>query len=190
MWPAARSRLGYYSAKSIACQQGKRKFFRFFAEREMLYTKTAFSLAGPAPAPPSPRCLRSSTTTTKNWPPARWSPPPCCPSSSCRPSPCWSRRSARPLLRRANKSPSKKSRPADMCGWTGHIQGNLALRVCEAARPSARFSAKFCPQGDTRGKEFLSCAAGRNGFPLERVAFATCSKASPYGFGEAFACFG
>ena len=25
----------------------------------------------------------------------------------------------------------KKSRPADMCGWTGHIQGNLALRVCE-----------------------------------------------------------
>ena len=104
MWPAARSRLGYYSAKSIACQQGKRKFFRFFAGREMLYTKTAFSLAGPAPAPPSPRCLRSSTTTTKNWPPARWSPPPCCPSSSCRPSPCWSRRSARPLLRRANKS--------------------------------------------------------------------------------------
>src|SRR5699024_4708849 len=38
---------------------------------------------------------------------------------------------------------------------------------------SARFSAQFCPQGDTRGKEFLSCAAGRNGFPLERVAFAT-----------------
>ena len=26
---------------------------------------------------------------------------------------------------------SKKSRPADMCGWTGHLQGNLALRVCE-----------------------------------------------------------
>ena len=26
---------------------------------------------------------------------------------------------------------SKKSRPADMSGWTGHIQGNLALRVCE-----------------------------------------------------------
>ena len=42
---------------------------------------------------------------------------------------------------------SKKSRPADMCGWTGHIQGNLALRVCEAVRPSARFSGKFCPQG-------------------------------------------
>ena len=43
-----------------------------------------------------------------------------------------------------------------MCGWTGHNQGNLALRVCEAARPSARFSAKFCPQGNIRGKEFLS----------------------------------
>ena len=26
---------------------------------------------------------------------------------------------------------TKKSRPADMCGWTGHNQGNLALRVCE-----------------------------------------------------------
>ena len=25
----------------------------------------------------------------------------------------------------------KKSCPADMCGWTGHIQGNSALRVCE-----------------------------------------------------------
>ena len=43
--------------------------------------------------------------------------------------------------------PSKKSRPADMCGWRGHIQGNLALRVCEAVRPSARFSGKFCPLG-------------------------------------------
>ena len=42
-----------------------------------------------------------------------------------------------------------------MCGWTGHNQGNLPLRVCEAARPSAWFSGKFCPQGDIRGKEFL-----------------------------------
>src|SRR5699024_12054994 len=41
------------------------------------------------------------------------------------------------------------------------------------ALPISRFSAQFCPQGDTRGKEFLSCAAGRNGFPLERGAFAT-----------------
>ena len=37
---------------------------------------------------------------------------------------------------------SKKSRPADMCGWTGHIQGNLPLRVCEAARPSAWFNTR------------------------------------------------
>src|SRR5699024_3660642 len=97
-----------------------------------------------------------------------------------------------------------------MCGWTGHIQGNLALRVCEPpcgecavqrqilspgtaklrrvqrtkqpkrsrgsglpfASPLRRAQQK---QGTatTRGKEFLSCAAGRNGFPLERVAFAT-----------------
>ena len=64
-----------------------------------------------------------------------------------------------------------------MCGWTGHIQGNLTERVCEAVRPSARFDGKFCPQGDTRGKEFLTCAAGRNGFPLERVAFDTLNNA-------------
>ena len=73
-----------------------------------------------------------------------------------------------------------------MCGWTGHIQGNLALRVCEAERPSARFSAKFCPQGDIRGKEFLTCAAGRNGFPLKRGAFATRWIRS----GGAFCCRG
>ena len=42
-----------------------------------------------------------------------------------------------------------------MYGRTGHLQGNLPLRVCEAARPSAWFSGKFCQKGDTRGKEFL-----------------------------------
>ena len=60
---------------------------------------------------------------------------------------------------------SKKSCPADMCGWTGHIQGNLALRVCEATRPSARFCAKFCPQGDIRGKEFLTRVCGQKWVP-------------------------
>ena len=72
--------------------------------------------------------------------------------------------------RRYPASCAKKSRPADMCRWTGHRQGNLPLRVCEAARPSARFSSKFCPQGNIRGKEFLTCAAGRNGFPLKCAA--------------------
>ena len=51
---------------------------------------------------------------------------------------------ARPFLKKISPPPgagmpgakirvrlSKKSRPADMCGWTGHLQGNLALRVCE-----------------------------------------------------------
>ena len=56
---------------------------------------------------------------------------------------------------------TKRSRPADICGWTGHIQGNFALRVCEPVRASARFGAKFCPQGDTRGKEFLSRVCGQ-----------------------------
>ncbi len=42
---------------------------------------------------------------------------------------------------------SKKSRPDDMRVRSGHIQGNFALRVCEPVRASARFGAKFCPQG-------------------------------------------
>src|SRR5699024_133284 len=35
----------------------------------------------------------------------------------------------------------------------------------------------------TRGKEFLSCAAGRNGFPLERGAFATRWNADAFSTG-------
>src|SRR5699024_9840154 len=55
------------------------------------------------------------------------------------------------------------------------VRGRLAA--------SARFIAQFCPQGDTRGKEFLSCAAGRNGFPLERGAFATRWNADAFSTG-------
>ncbi len=44
----------------------------------------------------------------------------------------------------------KRSQPDDMCVRLGHRQGNLAQRVCEAARPSARFCTKFCPQGQTQ----------------------------------------
>ena len=66
--------------------------------------------------------------------------------------------------------------------WKFGQRQPLALRVCEAIRPSARFSAKFCPQGDIRGKEFLTCAAGRNGFPLKRVVFRH-ALASPDGTG-------
>ena len=55
---------------------------------------------------------------------------------------------------------SKKSQPDDMCVRLGHLQGNLAQRVCEAVRPSARFCVKFCPQGDIRdcGAEPLPAA--------------------------------
>ena len=37
-----------------------------------------------------------------------------------------------------------------MCVRPGHLQGNLPQRVCEAARPRARFCGKFCPQGQTQ----------------------------------------
>ena len=55
--------------------------------------------------------LQSSTGRPSQSPPAQ--------TKSGKPSPVSRRRL------------SKKSRPADMSGWTGHIQGNLALRVCE-----------------------------------------------------------
>ena len=57
-----------------------------------------------------------------------------------------------------------------MCGWTGHNQGNLPLRVCEAARPSAWFSGKFCPQGNIRGKEFLSRDCAQKWVPPKSAA--------------------
>src|SRR5699024_2613544 len=36
---------------------------------------------------------------------------------------------------------------------------------------SARFSAQFCPQGDTRGKEFLSCACRQKWVPPGALRF-------------------
>ena len=42
----------------------------------------------------------------------------------------------------------KKSRPADMCGWTGHRQGNSAPGVCEPPLRRVRGSAmNFVPRG-------------------------------------------
>ena len=73
----------------------------------------------------------------------------------------------------------KKSRPADMCGWTGHNQGNLPLRVCEAARPSAWFSGKFCPQGDIRGKEFLPRDCAQKWVPPKAWRFCGTLKKAP-----------
>ena len=32
---------------------------------------------------------------------------------------------------RTGRQTVEKSHPADMCGWMGHIQGNLPLRVCK-----------------------------------------------------------
>ena len=63
----------------------------------------------------------------------------------------------------------KKSRPADMCGWTGHIQGNLTERVCEPTGRVRGSTANFVPRRILGGKNFCPATAGRNGFPLERV---------------------
>src|SRR5699024_4453410 len=73
---------------------------------------------------------------------------------------------------------SKKSQPDDMCVRLGHLQGNLPRRVCEAARPSARFCGKFCPQGDIRGKEFLSRACVQKWVPPKAWRFSPRSARS------------
>src|SRR5699024_9063130 len=46
----------------------------------------------------------------------------------------------------------KTSQPDDTRVRLGHIQGNLAQRVCELVRASARFCAKFCPKGRYQGE--------------------------------------
>ena len=68
---------------------------------------------------------------------------------------------------------TNKSRPDDMCIRSGHIQENLSERVCEAARPSAWFSVKFCPQGNIRGKEFLSRVCAQKWVPPKACRFST-----------------
>ena len=80
----------------------------------------------------------------------------------------------------------KKSRPDDMCIRAGHIQGNLAPRVCEAARPSARFGAKFCPQGNIRGKEFLSRDCAQKWVPPK--AWRLCDTLTVCPAGQAVFC--
>ena len=56
----------------------------------------------------------------------------------------------------------------------GTHTGKLSAESVRAALRRVRGSAlNFVEKGDTRGKGFLSCAAGRNGSPLERGAFAT-----------------
>src|SRR5699024_8453491 len=53
------------------------------------------------------------------------------------------------------------------CAYSPDTYREISRREC-ASRPaaSAWFGGKFCPRGDIRGEEFLTCAAGRNGSPL------------------------
>ena len=75
-----------------------------------------------------------------------------------------------------------------MCGWTGHIQGNLPLRVCEAVRPSARFGGKFCPQEDIRGKEFLSRDSAQKWVPPKAWRFCDTLRAVEFAAPRLFRC--
>ncbi len=77
-----------------------------------------------------------------------------------------------------------------MCGWTGHIQGNLPLRVCEAARPSAWFSGKFCPQGNIRGKELLSRDCAQKWVPPKAWRFRHAVGPAFFGVAGGAGCIG
>ena len=67
-----------------------------------------------------------------------------------------------------------------MCGWLGHRQGNLTPRVCEP-QASAWFGDKFCPQEDTRGKEFLSRDCAQKWVPPGAWRFCATLKSRPAG---------
>ena len=58
----------------------------------------------------------------------------------------------------------KKSCSADMCRRTRHRQGNSAAESVRAQRVRGSV-AEFCPQGDIRGKEFLSRVCGQKWVP-------------------------
>src|SRR5699024_880152 len=73
------------------------------------------------------------------------------------------------LLQTVKKVPSSRHVRMD-----GTHTGKLSAESVRAALRRVRGSAlNFVEKGDTRGEGFLSCAAGRNGSPLERGAFAT-----------------
>ena len=59
---------------------------------------------------------------------------------------------------------SKKSRPADMCGWTGHLQGNLALRVCEPLCGECAVQRQILSPGGSRAKRVQWTKQRRRGW--------------------------
>src|SRR5699024_10588915 len=78
-------------------------------------------------------------------------------------------RPADPSSQTVKKVPSSRHVRMD-----GTHTGKLSAESVRAALRRVRGSAlNFVEKGDTRGEGFLTCAAGRNGSPLERVAFAT-----------------
>ena len=90
------------------------------------------------------------------------------------------------LLNGQKTRPIQKVPSADMWRMDGTHTGKFGAESVRAAlRRCARFSAKFCPQGDTRGRNFCPATAGRNGFPLERVENDTL-KDSPAGLSLSF----
>src|SRR5699024_9885935 len=59
---------------------------------------------------------------------------------------------------------SKKSCPADMCGWTGHNQGNLALRVCEPLCGECAVQRQILSPGGSRAKRVQWTKQRRRGW--------------------------
>src|SRR5699024_1240526 len=73
---------------------------------------------------------------------------------------------------------SKKSRPADMCGWTGHIQGNLALRVCEPLCGECAVQRQILSPGGSRAKRVQWTKQRRRGWRSAPV-FASVHRGAP-----------
>ena len=73
---------------------------------------------------------------------------------------------------------SKKSRPADMCGWTGHIQGNGALRVCEPLCGECAVQRSILSPGGSCAKRVQWTKQRRRGWRSAPV-FASAHRGAP-----------
>src|SRR5699024_1507518 len=95
------------------------------------------------------------------------------PGQKCPRQPAPAAQKTAAVTRCAGPQPVKKVPSSRHVRMDGTHTGKLSVESVRAALRRVRGSAlNFVEKGDTRGEGFLSCAAGRNGSPLERVAFA------------------
>ena len=75
-----------------------------------------------------------------------------------------------PADSRADVRLSKKSRPADMCGWDGTHTGKLSAESVRGRKAECAVQRSILSPGGYQGEGIsVPAHAGRNGFPLEHI---------------------